>query len=151
MVALWTNEDCLTQLSFVLKAYDIKDNELVCCDNLDVKKIFTKYSNIYYDKRKLTTETETGILVGLNGLEAPNNVKKSLKPLYDENIIGYLVADSSGFDNPDNVSSLLIAGRYNGHGFFLRKDNYLEKLPMFAASRYIRYNTSWTERTRVMK
>ncbi|EKY27853.1 hypothetical protein [Clostridium celatum] len=151
MVALWTNEDCLTQLSFVLKAYDIKDNELVCCDNLDVKKIFTKYSNIYYDKRKLTTETETGILVGLNGLEAPNNVKKSLKPLYDENIIGYLVADSSGFDNPDNVSSLLIAGRYNGHGFFLRKDNYLEKLPIFAASRYIRYNTSWTERTRVMK
>jgi len=44
-----------------------------------------------------------------------------------------------------------MAGRYNGNGFFLRKDNYLEKLPMFAASRYITYNRIWTERARIMK
>lgn len=151
MVALWSNEDTSRQLSFELKAYDIKNGELVYCNNINIKKVFTKYSNVYYDKRKLTTETETGILVGLNGLEVSDSVKKRLKPLYDKNIIGYLVADSSGFDNPDSVSSLLIAGRYNGNGFFLRKDNYLEKLPMFAASRYIRYNSNWTERARVMK
>lgn len=151
MVALWSNEDSITQQNFKLEAYDIKDNVLVYCGDVEIKRIFTTYSNVYYDKRKLTTETETGILVGLNGLEASNNVKKRLKPLYDKNIIGYLVVDSSGFDNPDNVSSLLVAGRYNGNGFFLRKDNYLEKLPMFAASRYIRYNSNWTERTRIMK
>ena len=33
----------------------------------------------------------------------------------------------------------------------LRRDNFLQKLPMFAASRYISYNGSWTERGRVMK
>ncbi|MFU7515788.1 hypothetical protein [Clostridium sp. HCS.1] len=151
MVALWSNENCTLQNSFELKAYDIKDNKLVYCGNIDIKKILTKYSNVYYDNRKLTTEKEEGILVGLNGLEAPDSVKKRIRPLYDKNIIGYLVADSSGFDNPDTKSSLLVAGRYNGNGFFLRKDNYLEKLPMFAASRYIRYNASWTERSRIMK
>ena len=66
-------------------------------------------------------------------------------------MIGYLVADSVGFVNPDAKSSLLIAGRYNGNGFFLRRDNYLEKLPMFCASRYITYNRAWTERGRIMK
>lgn len=58
---------------------------------------------------------------------------------------------SSGFDNPDLHSSLLVAGRYDAHGFYLRNDNFLEKLPMFAASRYINYNREWTERARVMK
>lgn len=64
MVALWSSEDSLTQEYFKLKAYDIKDNELFYCGDIDVKKIFTTYSNIYYDKRKVTTDTETGILVG---------------------------------------------------------------------------------------
>ena len=58
---------------------------------------------------------------------------------------------SSGFDNPHNMSSLLTAARYDGNGFYLRKDNYPEKLPMFAASRYITYNREWTERARIMK
>ena len=31
------------------------------------------------------------------------------------------------------------------------KDNYLEKLPLFCASRYITYNRTWTERARTMK
>jgi len=62
-----------------------------------------------------------------------------------------MVAHSSGFDNPDLDSSLLVAARYDGNGFFLHKDNYLEKLPMFCASRYITYNRAWTERARIMK
>ena len=62
-----------------------------------------------------------------------------------------MVADSVGFDNPDAKSSLLVAGRYNGNGFYLRKDCYIDKLPMFCASRYITYNREWTERARIMK
>ncbi len=66
-------------------------------------------------------------------------------------MLGYLVADSVGFDNPDAKSSLLVAGRYNGNGCYIRKDDYLSKLPMFCASRYITYNREWTERARIMK
>lgn len=42
-------------------------------------------------------------------------------------------------------------GEYDGHGFYLRSDSYLDKLPMFCASRYITYNRKWTERARIMK
>lgn len=151
MIALWSNEDDIQTKSIKLKAFDIQDNELRYNGELSVDRIYTTYSQKYYDKRKDPTDIQDGILLGLNGLEAPDSVKKRLKPISGESILGYLVADSSGFDNPDNVSSLLVAGRYNGNGFFLRKDNYLEKLPMFASSRYVRYVSNWTERTRIMK
>ena len=62
-----------------------------------------------------------------------------------------MVIDGSNFDNPDLMSVLIRCGLYKGHGFYLRKDNYLEKLPMFCASRYITYNRKWTERARIMK
>ncbi len=62
-----------------------------------------------------------------------------------------MIAQSSGFDKPDLNSSLVVTGCYRGNGFFVRKDNYLEKLPMFCASRYITYNRGWTERARIMK
>lgn len=62
-----------------------------------------------------------------------------------------MCANATGFDNPDLNSGMTIAGRYDGHGFFVRKNNYLEKMPLFAASRYITYHGGWTERTRIMK
>lgn len=151
MVALWSNEDNMNLKNFKLKAFDICDGYLKEDGELSVERIYTKYSNTYYDKRKFNTDSKNGILLGLNGLEASTKVKKRIKPLKGHNIIGYLVADSSGFDNQDNVSGLLVAGRYNGNGFYLRKDSYLDKLPMFAASRYVKYNSKWTERGRIMK
>lgn len=49
------------------------------------------------------------------------------------------------------MSVLIRCGLYKGHEYYLRRDNYLDKLPMFAASRYITYNRAWTERARIMK
>lgn len=151
MVALWSNEKADNLQSFKIKAFDIIDDELVDEGYLEIKKINSIYSQKYYDKRTFPDDKEAGILTGLNGLEAEDSVKRRIKPINNENIIGYMVVDSSGFDNPDLHSSLLVAGRYNGNGFFLRKDNYKEKLPMFTASRYINYNRKWTERARIMK
>lgn len=151
MVALWENIDDVTMNEFELTGYDIVDGRLIAYPKqLPVKKIFNSYSEKYYDKRSFPTDISAGILVGYNGLEAIN-VKKTFKPVSGDNILGYMVVDSSGFDNPDLYSCLLMAGLYKGHGFFLRRDNYLEKLPMFAASRYITYNREWTERARIMK
>lgn len=151
MCALWSNEDSDINL-LNLDGYDI-DTENLKLKNpvkLEIKKIYSLYSQRYYEKPPTNSFTD-GILSGLNGLEAKESVKKRIKPLFNINILGYLVADGSGFDNPDTKSSLLVAGRYDGDGFFLRKDNYLEKLPMFCASRYITYNKDWTERGRIMK
>lgn len=135
-----------------LEAYDIDGTELSKVPyTLPVKKVFTLFSKEYYDSRKDSRDSVDGILVGLDGLEAPQNIKRRIAPRYSDSILGYLVADGSGFDNPDTHSSLLVAGRYNGNGFFVRRDNYLKKLPMFCASRYITYNRAWTERARIMK
>lgn len=152
MCALWGNVDMEVE-QLVLEGFDIDKNGKLLIEetNLYVKRLHDLYSARYYEKRAFANASYDGILIGLNGLEADKSVKRRIKPMYSDDMLGYLVADSVGFDNPDAKSSLLIAGRYNGNGFYLSKDNYLEKLPMFAASRYITYNRMWTERGRIMK
>lgn len=150
MCALWANEPGNIE-EFEITGYDIDNNLLSYAGKLPVKRIHSLFSQRYYDGRIMPTDKTDGILVGLNGLEPPNDVKKRILPRFNQDIVGYIVADGSGFENPDTHSSMLSAGRYNGNGCFLRKDNYLEKLPMFCASRYITYNRAWTERNRIMK
>jgi hypothetical protein len=151
MCALWANADDNTA-ELTLTGYDIVDGVLTKHhEKLPIKKVFTSYSEVYYDKRTFADDIEDGILIAHDGLEVAHNIKKRIKPVYNDNLLGYLVADGPGFDNPDLHACLLAAGIYNGNGFHLRKDNYLEKLPMFCASRYITYNRSWTERARIMK
>lgn len=148
MCALWGNNESDTN-EFNVSAFDIKDNKLHYCSELKICRIDNLYSKKYYEA--VNNWEKNGILTGLDGLEANDNVKKRITPLFSNQMIGYLVADSTGFDNPDLHSSLTVAGRYNGNGFYLSKENFLEKLPMFAASRYITYNREWTERARIMK
>lgn len=151
MVALWANNNF--NMDYInIRGYDIDKNtgELIDFGNLSVNRVYNLYSKFYYDKRTFDNDRKEGILIGLNGLEKIGGKQRN-KPLINYNIIGYLIANTSGFDQPDLNSGLLIGGRYDGNGFFLRKDNYLEKLPMFCASRYITYNREWTERARIMK
>ena len=151
MCAYWSNEDDTVE-EFSLDGFDIKaDGTIDHPVKLPVKRIYDLYSTKYYEKRAFSKSDENGILTGLNGLAAEPGVKRRIKPLFSDEMLGYLVADSVGFDNPDAKSSLLVAGRYNGNGCYLHRDIYLDKLPMFAASRYITYNRAWTERARIMK
>lgn len=153
MVAFWSNEEDVKLDCFEIEGYDIDSaNELEYIGKLPIKKIHSQFSEQYFDKRKIHDDMiNNGILCSKDGTERIERRKDYLKPRYNKNIIGYMGVYSSGFDNPDNMASLLIAGRYDGHGFYLRNDTYLEKLPMFAASRYITYNRAWTERSRIMK
>ena len=150
MVALWSNEDDLKTTSFDLQAFNIDKEQIKNEGNIKIERIFNSYSEKYFDTRKFIDD-ENSVLCELNGKEISSGKKIRIKPLFNENILGYMAVYSSGFDNPDLHSSLLIAGRYDGNGFFLRNDNFMEKLPMFSASRYITYNRFWTERARIMK
>ncbi|MCR5040208.1 MAG: hypothetical protein K6A94_12850 [Bacteroidales bacterium] len=152
MVALWSNEDDKELDTFNIEAYDINAaGELVHVGELPIKKIHTSFSKQYYDKRTFTDDRTDGILCDANGLERLSKKTIRCTPIYNDNMIGYMVVYTSGFDNPDLHSYIMAAGKYDGNGFFLRSDNFLEKLPMFAASRYITYNRAWTERSRIMK
>lgn len=151
MVALWSNED-VNMDSFKLPGFDIEGDEktLISAGDLRIARVHSMYSSTYYDKRTFPDDTEDGVLLKHDGC-AVEGQKCRIKPIFNTNILGYMVVDGPGFDNPDLHSCLLCAGIYNGNGFFVRKDNYLEKLPMFCASRYITYNREWTERARIMK
>lgn len=149
---LWSNEDA-KERPFELYAYDIDDSQKIVQEGpIKVKRVHTLYSGCYYDKREDPTDVVDGYNVICNNKgEEEARHSRYVIPRYNTNIIGYLCVAGSGFDNPDLQSNLTRLPNYRGHGFFLRSDNFTEKLPMFAASRYIRYNPHWTERAMVMK
>lgn len=149
-VCLWSNEDDSITTTFSLDGYDYDEKSVgvMTPTVLSIYRVDSELSR-YYDKRDDKTDTLDGIGCNLDGTERQTGIR--VKTRYNNNIIGYLVANATGFDNPDLNSGLTRVGRYDSHGFFLRFDNYLEKLPMFCASRYITYNRVWTERARVMK
>lgn len=150
VVALWSQEPS-DQRSFSIDGWDIDGKgELVKVGRLRFEKVESTFSAAYYDKRALPSDEVGGLTVRENGL--PTQAQKvKVRPRRGASIIGYLVADSRNFEQPDLHSCLLVAAKYNGNGFYLRRDNFTEKLPMYAAGRYISYNGSWTERGRVMK
>lgn len=150
MCALWSNEVDNSTDSIDIHGYDINEQgDLVDFDYLPVRKIYTSFSKMYYDKRKFPDD-KIGIACYSDGAEEKKK-KLSLTPIYNPNVVAYLAPKGNGFDKPDLNCTLTTAAFYNAHGFYVRCDNYLEKLPMFAASRYITYNRAWTERARIMK
>lgn len=149
MCAYWSNEDSnVDELNLFGFDWDDKKQSLIDAGIIPVRRVYNLISSMY-DTRTYDSD-ETGIACDLSGSEAVGR-KIYVKPLYNKNIIGFLCANGAGFDNPDLDSGLTIAGRYDGHGCFIREDTYLQKLPIFCASRYITYNRAWTERARVMK
>lgn len=151
MCALWANEDDnIAELTLI--GYDIVGGKLAeYPEKLPVKRVFTNYSSVYFDKRTFPDDAKDGILCEATGLERVMKKTNRCIPIYNKNCLGYMVVYTSGFDNPDLHSYLMVGGKYDANGFFLRRDNYLEKLPMFCASRYITYNRGWTQRARIMK
>lgn len=100
--------------------------------NMTIKKVSTLLSKAY-DKRKFDDDI-LGICCENSGLERFK--KPNVAPVYNENILGYMITKSFSFENPRLMANLTRVGHYDGHGCYLRKDNYLEKLPLFVASKY---------------
>lgn len=150
--ALWSNEDADIS-SFDIEAYNInKDEKLISEGLLPIKRVYTSFSQKLYDKRKFPDDIEGGIYADFDGKESlPGRSSVRIKPVTNDNIVAYLAVKGANFDNPDSSVHLLRVGAYDANGFYIREDNFMNMLPMFCASRYITYNSAWTERSRVMK
>ena len=146
----WKNVNNNNLKRFELEAYNIIDNKIIYEEILNIEKVNSLISQ-YYDKREFEEDINNGIALNLDGTELIENNKIRVQKKFNSNIIAYLVANGQGFDNPDLNSGLTRVARYDGNGAFLRDDNFLPILPIFSASRYIKYNRNWTERGRVMK
>lgn len=88
--------------------------------------------SVLFDTRKFPDD-EPGIYCETNGREAQR--KAITEAIYNPNILGYLRAYGTSFENIDLYSQLTRATAYNGNGFHLRRDAYLSKLPLFAMAR----------------
>ncbi len=139
---LWQNID-KQQENFELKAYNIdKDEKLEFIKHIEIKKVYKMMSE-FYDKRNFIDDIfDTNILLGRDGYNVKNTLKPLIKSFYNDNIIGYLRCESFGLDPMSLVLVRQIL--FNGHGFYLRSDNYITKLPLFCAKLYPQEN--WYER-----
>ena len=148
---LWSNEDRVLD-EIELKCFDIVDDKIKEDGVLKIHRIHNTYSQKYYRSKEEDTDKKDGILCNFDGTETDKQSYKN-KPykIYNDNIIGFMSVESTGFDNPDLICTLLRCARYNTKGTILRKSNYLEQLPMFCAGRLIKYNNSYKTRGVMMK
>jgi hypothetical protein len=131
---------------FTLKAYDIEldkttgdkqeqvNNGVIKYEkDVVVKKVYKTFSE-YYDKRKLSDDLEIKTWCGGDGYVCKDSVKIRTRSFYNENIIGHLEAAAFSIDYKHLVLARLTG--FRGDGFYLRSDNYIEKLPLFCAKLY---------------
>lgn len=151
---LWSNEIAEND-TIKLKALDINNDGILIDEGfIETQKV---YKTILETVAPIiepfqVNDVFDGIICELNGLEMKDGNKNSnVKNIYNENLIGYLVANSFTFDNPRLKSSLTISGRYDGHGFYLRKECFLEMLPMLAAGKYTDNQNNWKIMSFIMK
>lgn len=147
-----------------LVAYDIVDAEApnydtgelnIIDENVVAKRIHSNFSQSYYDetiepndviqqKEKPYPLHPDAIWSAFNGREGRDK-SLGVNAKYNNDIIGYLTAKATTFENDSSMTHLLRNTEYDGHGFHLRTTNYLTKLPMFAAGWWKAYRPNWWE------
>lgn len=143
----WQNEN-ESKEELTLKAFDIdtqntpeqKEKKIVSLEKITIKKAHSTLES-YYDRRVFKDDIIAGVYCEDDGLQTTGR-KVDGKSFYNKNIIGYLVP--KGFAITQHDIHLLRATRYNIRGFYLRSDNFVEKLPLFAAKLFPQKN--WYER-----
>ncbi len=134
--------------SIILKAFDIdtknnlEDNDDEIFDinkDIEIKKAHSTLEN-FADKREFKDDVETNVWSNANGYEKFG--KNEGQPLYNKNIVGWLRAKGYSCDpmNTQFIRQMI----YINRGFYLRSDNFLDKLPLFCAKLYPQKN--WYER-----
>jgi hypothetical protein len=131
----WKNINDKKTESLVLTPYDIINDEIrMATNNITIRKAHKKFS-VAYDLRTFNNDKDDGILCETDGKEYKDDGRiKMLKPIFNKNIMAYLMVHSFLIDRK-NVT-LTRCGMFKGHGFYLRQDNFMEKLPLFTAATF---------------
>lgn len=148
---LWQNiPDSVEELT--LKAFDIddkdtieqEDDEMFYIKDIVIKKVHKSMQQAYKDSRIFNDDIETNVVCDLSGLESDKIVVH--KAVYNKNIVGHLRITSYNLDpiSYSLTSTITYNGLEKSQGFYLRSDNFIDKLPLFAAKLYPQKN--WFER-----
>ena len=131
---LWQYQKNIEKRKFNLGIYDIEqESELKYIKDIEIKKVdkpFNNYQEKYIGKKQIDIACDS------TGSEAINH-KIETKSFDDDDILAYFCLVSASF----NLGRLAY---FNGRGFYLTKQNYLNKLPLFCAKMYPEDN--WYEK-----
>lgn len=131
---LWQYQKNIEKRKFNLGIYDIEqESELKYIKDIEIKKVdkpFNNYQEKYIGKKQIDIACDS------TGSEAINH-KIETKSFDDDDILAYFCLVSASF----NLGRLAY---FNGRGFYLTKQNYLNKLPLFCTKMYPEDN--WYEK-----
>ncbi|MGN1040826.1 MAG: hypothetical protein ACI4QL_05300 [Candidatus Fimimonas sp.] len=131
----WKNINDNETETITLTPFDIVgDKTIRASEDITIKKAYHNLSEAY--DMRVFDDREDGIISELDGSEFVRDTRKIAisKPLFNENIVGYLDVHSFSIDR--KLVHLTRVANYQAHGFYLRTDNYLEKLPLFVAATF---------------
>lgn len=131
----WNNTEEKDLESLKLEVLDIENDKIKKIKTLDVKKVHIAPSEKLFDKRTFEDDEETGIYCQRNGKEGKKGKSTGTKNIYNENIIGWVHLVGMSF-NPKNIDLTRNTLNLRKNGFYLRKDNFIEKLPLFCAKAF---------------
>ena len=139
---LWGGSDHVAYENIELETWDIdpKEDKLVYVETKTVPKA-SKSINDLFDKESREDDYDIGWFCKTNGMAVNKGLGKSY---LSDDILGYLVGRGFGISNPNLNFNLLRLTFNDKHGFYLRKSNYLEKLPLIAIKKYL-MTRSWDE------
>ena len=124
---LWGNDlaptDCLPAMCF-----DIKNNELIGCGGIILKKA-NKTASKLYATYSFSDSDKLFISCGEDGYETKK--KASVVCYMTDDIIGYINAKSFNLNPLSRALTRL--SLYHGHGCYISKSNYIRLLPIWVA------------------
>lgn len=128
---LWENIDVINSENLLFEVYDIKDNNVVLyLEKYNIKKCYNVPSR-NYDKSIDVNDMEDGVCCEFNGTERFKNIGVSEKKLYNPKIIGYVKSKSFYFAAMNKL--LVRCAEYDGHGCFVRENNFNKLLPLWVS------------------
>ena len=142
---LWGNENICNK-NIGLTAYDIVKNNMVYVSTNEIQQVFKTMNEVFFDKRTFSDSID-GIYCQRNGEEGNRLPSTATKPVYNDNIIAYMHLIGFSFD-VKNKALIRTTLNLRKNGFYVRNDNYKEKLPLFVSKLYPLDN--WWEKDVVM-
>lgn len=129
---LWANIEDQNTDHWNLEGFAIEDNKLHSIGMVRIGRV-SKGLSVFNDMRSFDSDVITNVACEQNGEPIVYSAEKGRKPIYNENIIGYLVAITFTPDvkNYNLVRCNVKRGLQKSFGFHLRKDHYLKKLPLW--------------------
>lgn len=138
----WKNEpENIEQIT--LKVFDIdfkntlevEDDEVVFIKEIEIKKVHKRINDLK-DNQSFKNDVDSEVFVELSGEQSKKSANEKAK--YNSNIVGYLRSTSFNLDaNSRCLTRTITYDALTQHyGFYLRSNNYLQKLPMFVAKLY---------------